>query len=179
MLFRSLGISREKKSLGYAVQEVKGDDLAKAKEMNIVNSLSGKIAGVQITNSSGAVGSSSRIVIRGNNSFANNQPLWVVDGVPISNASSEVSQWGAQDFGNAAMDIDPENVESISVLKGANAAALWGSRGANGVVLITTKSGRGEKKGIGVSYSFGLNVDQPYVFVNYQNQYGQDRKSVV
>ena len=169
----SLGISREKKSLGYAVQEVKGDDLAKAKEMNIVNSLSGKIAGVQITNSSGAVGSSSRIVIRGNNSFANNQPLWVVDGVPISNASSEVSQWGAQDFGNAAMDIDPENVESISVLKGANAAALWGSRGANGVVLITTKSGRGEKKGIGVSYSFGLNVDQPYVFVNYQNQYGQ------
>lgn len=169
----ALGISRERKSLGYAVQDVKGDELAMAKEVNIVNSLSGKVAGVQITNSSGAVGSSSRIVIRGNSSFGNNQPLWVVDGVPVSNAATEVSQWGGQDFGNAAMDIDPENIESISVLKGANAAALYGSRAANGVVLVTTKTGGIAKQGIGVSINTGITFDQPYQFVNYQNLYGQ------
>lgn len=169
----ALGISRERKSLGYAVQDVKGDELAMAKEVNIVNSLSGKVAGVQITNSSGAVGSSSRIVIRGNSSFGNNQPLWVVDGIPVSNAATEVSQWGGQDFGNAAMDIDPENIESISVLKGANAAALYGSRAANGVVLVTTKTGGIAKQGIGVSINTGITFDQPYQFVNYQNLYGQ------
>lgn len=169
----ALGISREKKSLGYAVQDIKGDELSRAKESNIVNSLTGKVAGVQITNSSGAVGASSRIVIRGNSSFGDNQPLWVVDGVPISNAATAVSQWGDQDFGNAAMDIDPENIESISVLKGANAAALYGSRAANGVVLVTTKSGKSSKPGLGVSINTGVSFDQPYRFVKYQNSYGQ------
>ena len=169
----ALGISREKKSLGYAVQDLKGEEITKAKETNIVNSLAGKIAGVQITNASGAVGSSSRIVIRGNSSFGNNQPLWVIDGVPVSNASTEVSQWGGQDFGNAAMDIDPSNIESISVLKGANAAALYGSRAANGVVLVTTKTGKSEKTGLGVSVSSSVTFDQAYRFVNYQNEYGQ------
>ena len=169
----AMGISRAKKSLGYAVQKVKGDDLAKAKEVNIVNSLTGKVAGVQITNASGAVGSSARIVIRGNSSFTNNQPLWIVDGVPISNASTPVDQFGAVDYGNAAMDIDPENIESVTVLKGANAAALYGSRAANGVILIKTKTGKGAKKGIGISVSSAVTFDQPSVFANYQNEYGQ------
>jgi len=169
----ALGISREKKSLGYAVQDVKGEELTTAKETNIVNALTGKVAGVQITNASGAIGASSRIVIRGNSSFGNNQPLWVVDGIPISNTSTEVSQWGSIDFGNAAMDIDPENIESISVLKGANAAALYGSRAANGVVLVTTKTGKTSKEGLGVSINLGLTFDQAYRFVNYQNLYGQ------
>lgn len=169
----ALGITREKKALGYAVQDVKGEELAKAKETNIVNSLTGKVSGVQITNSSGAVGSSARIVIRGNSSFGNNQPLWIVDGVPVSNTATEVSQWGGQDFGNAAMDLDPANIESVSVLKGANAAALYGSRAANGVVLVTTKSGKNAKKGIGVSISSGVTFDQTYRFVDYQDEYGQ------
>jgi len=169
----ALGLSREKKALGYSVQEVGGEDLSQAKEVNVVNSLSGKVAGVQITNASGAVGSSARIVIRGNSSFTNNQPLWVVDGVPISNSSTEVSQWGSTDFGNAAMDIDPSNIESISVLKGANAAALYGSRAANGVVLVKTKSGSGVDKGIGVTINSAVTFDNAYMIPNYQNDYGQ------
>ena len=169
----ALGLTRDKKALGYSVQEVGGDDLAEAKETNIVNSLSGKVAGIQVTNASGAVGSSSRIVIRGNSSFTNNQPLWVVDGVPVSNSSTSVSQWGGQDFGNAAMDIDPGNIESVSILKGANAAALYGSRAANGVVLIKTKSGADAKKGIGISVSSAITFDNAYIIPNYQNEYGQ------
>lgn len=170
----ALGITREKKALGYAVQDVKGDELAAAKESNIVNSLSGKVSGVQVISASGAVGASSRVVIRGNNSFGNNQPLFVVDGVPISNYSSNVSQWEGVDFGNAAMDLDPENIESVSVLKGANAAALYGSRAANGVILITTKSGeRGARKGIGVSYNTSFQWDNVSYTPLYQNKYGQ------
>jgi len=183
----ALGISREKKALGFSVQDVKGDELAEARENNLINALQGKVSGVQITNSSGGIGSSSRIIIRGNSSFGNNQPLFVVDGVPILNSSTEVSQWGndrdygnasvGQDFGNAAMDIDPDNIESVSVLKGANAAALYGSRAANGVILITTKKGvmaaPGEKRAIGVDFSTGVTFDNVAVIPKYQNKYGQ------
>ncbi len=173
----ALGISREKKALGYAVQDVKGDELTAAREANVVNALQGKIAGVQITNASGAVGSSSRIVIRGNSSFGNNQPLFVVDGIPIINNTSDVSQWGGTDFGNSAMDIDPDNIESVSVLKGANASALYGSRGANGVILITTKKGKksaGEgQKAIGVEFTNACAWDNVYIIPKYQNRYGQ------
>lgn len=169
----ALGISRDKKTLGYSVQDVSGEELNQTNESNIVSSLSGKVAGVQITNASGAVGSSSRITIRGNSSFGDNQPLFVVDGTPISNASTEVSQYGAVDFGNAAMDIDPDNIESVSVLKGANAAALYGSRAANGVVLITTKDSRDAPAGIGVSYSYTADFSDIYVLPDYQNKYGQ------
>ena len=176
----ALGISREKKALSYSVQDVKGDELAKVKPLNIVNALSGKIAGVQITSASGAVGASSRITIRGNSSFGDNQPLFVVDGTPISNYASAVSQYGdseydgGQDFGNAAMDIDPANIESVSVLKGANAAALYGSRAANGVILITTKKGtKGKQKGIGVSFTTSTTFDNVAVLPKYQDKYGQ------
>lgn len=176
----ALGISREKKSLGYSVQEVDGENLNKAPELNVVNSLSGQAAGVQIISGGGGIGSSSRIMIRGNSSFNNNQPLFVVDGVPISNYSSSVGAYGADnqgpDFGNAAMDIDPSNIKSVSVLKGANAAALYGSRAANGVIVIETKKPKlTRKKGqaIGVSYAGSVTFDQVYIIPNYQNDYGQ------
>ena len=168
----ALGISREKKSLSYGVQDISGDELSTVKTDNVVSSLSGKIAGVQITQSSGAVGASARITIRGNSSFNSNSPLFVVDGVPISNGASRVSQWGGVDFGNNAMDIDPSDIESISVLKGANATALYGSRGANGVILITTKKAAG-KKGLGVTVTSGATFDNVYILPKFQNKYGQ------
>ncbi|HOW24268.1 MAG TPA: SusC/RagA family TonB-linked outer membrane protein [Bacteroidales bacterium] len=170
----ALGISREKKALGYSVQDIKGEDLEAAKENNIVNSLAGKVAGVQIINASGAVGSSSRITIRGNSSFGNNQPLFIVDGVPVSNYSSTVSQYGGVDWGNAIMDIDPANIESMSVLKGANAAALYGARAASGVILITTKSGnKSTSKGISVSFTTAYQMDNLAYLPLYQDKYGQ------
>ena len=119
----ALGISRQKKSLGYAVQELKGQDLAEAKESNLVNALAGKIAGVRVTNRQGSMGSS-RVVIRGETSIAgNNQPLFVVDGIPVDN--SQLNSAGARDYANTISDINPEDIESISVLKGPNAAALY------------------------------------------------------
>ncbi len=184
----ALGISREKKSLGYSVQDLKGEELAKAKETNIVNSLSGKISGVQITNSSGAVGSSSRIVIRGVTSLTgNNQPLFVVDGIPISNndfASGDglggngatTTKNNGVNRGNGAADINPDDVESISVLKGPNAAALYGSRAANGVILITTKSGSkgaASRKGLNIDLSNSTMWDRPLRLADYQDGYGQ------
>jgi TonB-linked SusC/RagA family outer membrane protein len=186
----ALGISREKKSLGYSVQDLKGDDLAKAKETNIVNSLNGKISGVQITNSSGAVGSSSRIIIRGATSLTgDNQPLFVVDGVPISNgdfsendklggngADITASKENGVNRGNGAADINPDDVESISVLKGPTAAALYGSRAKNGVILITTKSGKSgisRKKGLNIELSNSTMWEKPLRLADYQNEYGQ------
>lgn len=169
----ALGVTREKKSLGYSIQEVKGAELTRSNEQNVLNSLSGKVAGVQITAGSGAVGSGSRIVLRGNNSFGNNQPLFVVDGVPVSNFSTNTTSSGAVDYGNAIAEIDPNNIASMSVLKGANAAALYGYQAANGVILITTKNGKGAGKGTSVSYSGGFSYEKPYILPKYQNSYGQ------
>ena len=168
----ALGITREKKALGYSVTDVSGEELARVKDANIVNTLQGKVAGVQITNASGAVGASSRLLIRGINSFGDNQPLWVIDGTPISNRASGAGQWSGVDYGNDAMDIDPENIESISVLKGANAAALYGSRARNGVVMITTKKGRA-REGLGVVFSSHTTFDNVMFLPAYQNDYGQ------
>ena len=155
----ALGISREKKSLGYSVQEVKGDNITKTKESNFVNSLSGKVSGVQIKQSN-TMGGSANILIRGNKSLMNNnQALFVVDGVPIdntiANTDNQVDGNGGYDYGNAAADINPDDIESMSVLKGAAATALYGSRAANGVVMIKTKKGTA-RKGIGISFSAGL-----------------------
>ena len=146
----ALGISREKKSLGYSVQEVGGDNISKTKESNFVNSLSGKVSGVQITQSN-TMGGSANVLIRGYKSLMNNnQALFVVDGVPIDNSitntSSQVDGGGGYDYGNAASDINPDDIESMSVLKGAAATALYGSRAANGVIMITTKKGRLQEK---------------------------------
>lgn len=172
----ALGIKRDRKSLGYAMQEVKGDNLTETRDANVANSLAGKIAGVQIKQSGTGVGGSTRIVIRGNNSIAgNNQPLVVVDGVPIDNFSSKTDDyWGNSlaDKGSGISDISPDDIESISVLKGPAAAALYGSRAGNGVVMITTKKGT-SGKGVGITFNTNLTIDNPMQTPEYQNVYGQ------
>lgn len=176
VIVTALGISREKKSLGYAAQEVKGEDLTKARETNIINSLSGKVAGLTIVGNPSGIGSSSRITIRGERSLNlnRNQPLFVVDGVPISNEfrGSSGSSYQEADYGNGAGFVNPVDVESITVLKGASAAALYGSRANNGVIVITTKSGKGTK-GIGVSVNSTVTFEDALRLPEYQNQYGQ------
>ncbi len=176
----ALGISREKKSLGYAIQEVKGDKVNKGVESNVVNALAGKVAGIQIQGT-GNIGGSSRILIRGASSLTgNNQPLFVVDGIPIDNSNfgSARQAYGSRDdvngnvdYGNSAQDINPDDIASASVLKGANAAALYGSRAANGVILITTKKGK-RNKGLGVDVNYGLFAETAYDFPELQNEYG-------
>ncbi len=170
----ALGISRAKKALGYAVQEISGDAVKNTGEMNVVNALAGKAAGVYINNSSGNVGASSRIVIRGNQSLTgNNQPLFVVDGIPIDNSiiSSSNGSMDFTDMGNGAADINPADIANVSILKGGNAAALYGSRGANGVILITTKSGKG--KGFSVAVENTYTFSNPLLLPKYQNEFGQ------
>jgi len=146
----ALGVTREKKALGYSVQDLKGDQLQSDGSANVINQLSGRVAGVQVTSSSGNMGGSSRVVIRGINSISgNNQPLYIVDGTIIDNSDFNTTDAargaGGYDYGNMAQDINPDDIASISVLKGANAAALYGSRAANGVILITTKKGEKQK----------------------------------
>lgn len=172
----ALGIAREKKALGYSVQEVSGKALTQARETNLINSLSGRLAGVQVTGSNGAPGASSRMIIRGASSIgSNNQPLFVVDGVPIDN--SNFGSGTGVDYGNAAASINPDDIESVNVLKGPSASALYGSRGANGVVVITTKSGKGTK-GIGVSVNSNTSFDSPLRLPKWQNEYGQGAKGL-
>ena len=174
----ALGISKKEKAIGYAIQKVDGEQLNKTKETNIVNALQGAVAGVQIQGSPSALGGSSRITIRGSNSFlGNNQPLFVVDGVPIDNANYASNDQqagfggGAYDYGNGAADIDPSNIANMSVLKGAAASALYGSRGSNGVILITTKNGKG-KKGIGVTFETSATFDNVANLIPVQQMYG-------
>ena len=172
----ALGIEREERSLGYSVQEVQGEDLNKVNETNVVNSLQGRVSGVQINGNQGGLGGSSRILIRGANSVAGqNQPLFVVDGVPLDNSNFNTTdqQRGGSgyDYGNAAQDIDPNTIESVSVLKGASAAALYGNRAANGVIIITTKKGS-KRKGIGVNVSSQVLFQDILVLPDYQNLYG-------
>ena len=147
----ALGITKEKKALGYAVTEVTSDDISVVKDHNAANSLAGKVAGVVITQGTGGPGGGSRVIIRGNNSITgNNQPLIVVDGIPLdaSGSNSGGSVYSSSVTGGGITDINPDDIESISVLKGPNAAALYGSRAGNGVLLITTKKGtRGQGLG--------------------------------
>lgn len=166
----ALGISRQKKSLGYAVQELKGESLTEARESNLVNALAGKVAGVRVTNSQGDMGSS-RVVIRGETSISgNNQPLFVVDGIPVDN--SQLNSAGARDYANTISDINPNDIESISVLKGPNAAALYGSRAAAGVIIIKTKSGK-SKKGLGVTFNSNGVIESLLTLPKYQDVFGQ------
>lgn len=174
----ALGIKRESKKLGYSVQEVKGEELAKAKEANVVNSLSGKFSGVQVTGGNSGVGSTSIISIRGEGSLipGQNSPLFIVDGIPISNSTSSTRSEGnlETDYGNGAQDINPDDIESMSVLKGPNATALYGSRGANGVILITTKSGK-NSQGIGISFTNSTTFESVLRLPKWQNEYGQGK----
>jgi len=169
----ALGISSERKSLGYSVQDVKGEEIAKAKETNVINSLQGRVSGAQITSSSGAVGASARIVIRGVSSLSgNNQPLFVVDGIPIDNANFGSGGTDGTNRGNGASDINPDDIETITVLKGANASALYGSRASAGVIVVTTKKA---KKGetLTVSLNNSTTFETPLRLPDYQNGYGQ------
>lgn len=170
----ALGIKRDKRSLGYSVQELNGQDLATAKEANVATSLAGKVAGVQVTRSANGAGGSSRVVIRGANSLVgNSQPLYVIDGIPMDNQNPRApGSSGGIDYGDGISNINPEDIETMSVLKGPNAAALYGQRGSNGVVLITTKSGK-NKKGIGVKYSIDYSLGDALVLPDFQNEYGQ------
>jgi TonB-linked SusC/RagA family outer membrane protein len=172
----ALGIERETRKLGYAVQEVRGEELNRVRETNVVNSLQGRIAGVQVQGNQGALGGSSRILIRGARSIANeNQPLFVVDGIPLDNSNFNTTDVqrgaGGYDYGNAAQDINPQDIESVSVLKGPSAAALYGNRAANGVIIITTKKGR-QRQGIGVEVNTELQFQDLLVLPDYQNEYG-------
>jgi len=170
----ALGISKEKKSLGYAVQNVKSDELTQSGQMSLTSSLSGKVAGVQINQFGGSVGASSRISIRGNSSFsADQQPLIVVDGVPIANDTkrSGDNTYNGVDYGSGMNDINPEDIESVTVLKGGS-AAIYGMRAGNGVILITTKSGKG-KNGVTVSYDGSFTIDRVSTLPKLQNSYGQ------
>ena len=177
-----LGIEREQRSLSYAAQSLSGDRLSDVPTQNVVSSLGGKVAGVQVTNSSNPFGSA-RIVVRGASSIlGQNQPLIVVDGIPIDNSAATNSGYGpgngssmgGYDVGNAAADISADNVASVTVLKGPNAAALYGSRAANGAIVYTTKSGKGApSQGFGVSATFGASAETPLRLPDYQNRYGQ------
>lgn len=174
----AMGIKKETKALGYAVQEVKGDDLIKVKEPNLVNSLNGKIAGVNVTNSGGAPGSSSQIIIRGGTSLTgDNQPLFVVDGVPIDNsatgADSSVGGMGAISTysANRGMDLNSDDIESISVLKGPAAAALYGLKAAAGAVIITTKKGKAGVPTVTIDSKMRMDVVNRYP--DKQTKYGQ------
>ena len=172
----ALGVERETKALGYSVQAVDGSRFTEARETNVINSLSGRVAGVQVTNSSTGLGGSSRVIIRGESSLNinANQPLFVVDGVPISNNIVGSSGSGNQevDYGNAAGEINPDDIASMTVLKGPAAAALYGSRAANGAILITTKSGKG-KKGLGVTINSNTTFDNVLRLPDWQDKYGQ------
>ncbi len=174
----ALGISREKKSLGYAVQDVKAEELTRAGSATLTDALQGKVAGLMINNSATGAGGSTRVVLRGNSSLSdNNAPLYVVDGVPYDNggspAADQAGLWGSKDHQSGAFDINPEDIESVSVLKGATAAALYGSRAGNGVILITTKKGGKGQSKIGVSYSGKFTWSPVAYFPNLQNKYGQ------
>jgi TonB-linked SusC/RagA family outer membrane protein len=174
IVITAFGIKRSEKALGYSVQTIKGDAMTEARESNLTNAISGKVAGVQVTGTSGSVGASSRIVLRGNSSITgNNEPLYVVDGVPISNSSfGNAGSGGGVDLPNGAADLNPDDIESVTVLKGPNAAALYGLRAGNGVIVITTKTGNDSKK-FSVSINTNVTMSNPLLLPDYQNSYGQ------
>ena len=172
----ALGISREKKSLGYASQEVSGEDVSTVVVDNVVSSLSGKVSGVQVVGNNN-FGGSANFLIRGVSSLTqNNQPLFVIDGIPVSNRVNNTRQQQVgstgYDYGNAASDINPDDVESINILKGAAASAIYGSRGANGVVIITTKSGKKGRTKVTVNSSVTVGTIDKKTFLEYQDEYG-------
>ncbi|HMI05639.1 MAG TPA: SusC/RagA family TonB-linked outer membrane protein [Pedobacter sp.] len=176
----ALGISRQEKSLGYSVGKVTGDELVKVPQENVLNALSGKVSGVTI-NQTGPTGSSVSMVIRGGTSLAgDNQPLFVIDGIPVTSTLNNVGQFGsgnAVDYGNAISDLNPEDIESMTILKGPSAAALYGSRAGSGVVVVTTKSGK-NAKGLRVDLSSSTVFDVPYKFYRKQDLFAPGSRSI-
>ncbi|MDR2383504.1 MAG: SusC/RagA family TonB-linked outer membrane protein [Prevotellaceae bacterium] len=173
----ALGISKEKKALGYAVQEVKSEDLTKGANSNFVTALQGKVAGVDIVSSSGMPGASSKITIRGARSFTeNNTPLYIVDGLPISSTSdvSTLNSVTGADYANRSLDIDPSDIESVNILKGQAASALYGMRASNGVIVIVTKSGKYARKDkASVSFNSNVSFDMISILPNFQKEFAQ------
>lgn len=178
----AMGIKREKKTLGYSFQEVKSEQLLEAKENNIANALVGKVSGLQVIKGSGGPASSTKITLRGNNSLTgDNQPLIVVDGVPVNNflGTKNNDMWNpGTDMGGGLGDINPEDIESMSVLKGGAASALYGARAGNGAIIITTKSGKAQK-GAGISYSSTLGLETIFMTPDFQNSFSQGRDGVL
>lgn len=178
VVLTALGLKRETKELGYVVQSLDAKGVTEVKSVNFLDNLSGKLAGVTINQGATGVGSSSKITIRGEASFSNNNPLFIVDGVPINNNSvfnfTNEAAAGFQeiDFGNGAMEVNPDDIGEVSVLKGPSAAALYGTRASNGVIIIETKSGK-NSKGLGVSYNTSFFVDSAFQLPDFQNEYGQ------
>ncbi|MBT1702156.1 SusC/RagA family TonB-linked outer membrane protein [Chryseosolibacter indicus] len=170
----ALGIERDTKSLGYSVSNVKGEEFTKAREINVANALVGKIAGVNSTAPSTGAGGSSRVTIRGNSSLGgNNQPLYVVNGIQMNNDNlGNASEWGGSDSGDGISSINPDDIENITVLKGGAAAALYGQRGRNGVILITTKSGK-RGQGLGIEFNSNTTIEKINNFTDFQSVYGQ------
>src|SRR3989475_5551955 len=178
----ALGIEREQRTLPYAAQTISADRLTQVPSTNVLSELQGNVAGLQVTNSSNPFGAA-RVVARGGGSIlGQNQPLIIVDGIPIDNSAATNSGYGpgagssmgGYDIGNAAADIDANNVQSVTVLKGPNAAALYGSRASNGAIVIVTKNGRGgPSDAFGVTATFGTTLETPLRLPDYQNQYGQ------
>lgn len=178
----AMGITRTQKSLGYSITNVKGEELTKARESNVINSLAGKVAGLRVTSQSGTPGGSSKIILRGQSSFGDptgGQPIFVIDGLPIDNSSQQLATapsavpqgTAGVDFGNRAGDINPDDIESVNVLKGAAATALYGARAKNGAIIITTKKG---KKGSSlVRFNSSVRFDKPFRLPDYQNDYAQ------
>ncbi len=168
----AFGIKRQKRELGYSTEKIDGKDLELSNAQNAINALSGKAAGVNIISPNGVDGGTTRIEIRGNNNLTGqNQPLIIVDGVPMENNPGWTDVGRGQDWGSAINNINTFDIENINILKGPTASALYGSRGANGVVLITTKRGKSQK-GIGVNYTFSYKIIQPYRYRDVQNKYG-------
>ena len=168
----ALGVSRQTREVGYSTQKVDGNDLQKSNTSNVISALSGKSAGVQIANPDGVDGGTTRITIRGNNNISGkNQPLIVVDGTPMENDPGMTSVGRGTDWGSAINNINAQDIADINILKGGAASALYGSRGANGVILITTKKGK-KQKGIGVSYNATYKITTPYRYRDVQNKYG-------
>jgi TonB-linked SusC/RagA family outer membrane protein len=174
----ALGLTSKKRAVGYSIQEVQGSTLTEARETNLVNALAGQVAGLTVTGGGNSIGGSSKVVIRGETSLAgDNQPLFVVDGIPINNSASVANSDQQIDYGNGAGDINPDDIESISVLKGPNAAALYGSRASNGVILITTKKGKAQT-GIGISANSTTTFESILRLPQFQNEFGQGRGGV-
>ena len=174
----ALGVQRQSRDLGYAVQKLDARQISEVKSVNFLDNLSGKLAGVTVSHGSTGVGSTSKITIRGERSFSNNNPLFVVDGIPINNNSivnftnDDAAGFQEVDFGNGAMEVSSDDIASLTVLKGPAAAALYGTRASNGVILISTKDGS-QSKGLGISFNSTTFLDKPFQLPQFQNKYGQ------
>lgn len=178
LVVTAIGIKREATELGYSVEKLQEKDLSYVPTSNLLDNLSGKLAGIQVVGGATGIGSSSKITIRGESSFSNNNPLFVIDGIPINNStifnttSEEAAGFQEIDFGNGAMNIHPQDIESVNVLKGPGASALYGARAANGVIIIETKSGQG-RSDFSVSLTNSFSIERPFQLPRFQNQYGQ------